>query len=94
MTAEEAYTETSVTVQTEAVDSVQKDTPVWAFLLAGIAAMVLIYIVTIYLPKIAAAVDRLFGRENKETPPPKAEEYRVNDIYEGEKSLEDEDKKE
>ncbi|MGN1105690.1 MAG: hypothetical protein ACI4RH_03500, partial [Huintestinicola sp.] len=75
-------------------DTTPNASPVWAMLLAGIAAMVLIYIVTISLPKIVAAVDRLFGRENKETPPPKAEEYRVNDIYEGEKSLEDEDKKE
>lgn len=94
MTAEEAYTEISVTGQTEAAaDSVQKDTPVWALLLAGIAAMVLIYIVTVYLPKIAAAVDRLFGRENKETPPRSEEEYKVYDIYEGEKNLDDEEDK-
>ncbi|MGN0637351.1 MAG: hypothetical protein ACI4J0_03175 [Huintestinicola sp.] len=90
MTAEEAYTETSATDRSEPVPgSAETGTPVWALLLAGIAAMVLIYIVTVFLPKIAAAVDRLLGRENKETPPPKEEEYRVCDIYEGEKDLDD-----
>ena len=54
-------------------------------ILSGLLAMVLIYLVTAFLPKIAAAVDRLLGREKKETPPIKAEEYEVCDIYEGEK---------
>lgn len=95
MTAEEAYTETTVTEQSEAVGgSAQNAAPAWAMLLSGIAAMVLICIVTVYLPKIAAAVDRLFGRENKETPPQSEEEYKVCDIYEGEKNLPDDDKKE
>ncbi|WP_432650633.1 hypothetical protein [Huintestinicola sp.] len=95
MTAEEAYTETSVTEQSEAVQgNAQNSAPGWAMLLSGIAAMVLICIVTVYLPKIAAAVDRLLGRENKETTSPKEEEYKVYDIYEGEKNLPDDDKKE
>lgn len=95
MTAEEAYTETPVTEQSEAVQgSTQNTAPAWAVLLAGIAAMVLIYIVTICLPKIAAAVDRLLGRENKETLTQNEEEYKVYDIYEGEKNLPDDDKKE
>lgn len=58
--------------------------PAWAMLLAGLAAMILIYLVTVFLPKIAAAVDKLLGRENKDAPPPNAEEYKVRDIYEGE----------
>lgn len=95
MTAEESNTEISVTEPGEAAaDSAHNDAPGGAVLLAGIAAMVLIYIVTVCLPKIAAAVDRLLGRENKATPFPKEEEYKVYDIYEGEKNLEDsEDKK-
>ena len=95
MTGEEAYTETTVTEQSEAVGgSAQNAAPAWAMLLSGIAAMVLICIVTVYLPKIAAAVDRLLVRENKETPPQNEEEYKVCDIYEGEKNLHDDDKKE
>ena len=58
--------------------------PAWAMLLAGLAAMILIYLVTIFLPKIAAAVDKLLGREKKDIPSPNAEEYKVRDIYEGE----------
>ena len=93
MTAEEAYTETSVAAQSENVpDSAQNSAPGWAVLAAGLAAMVLIYIVTVNLPKIAAAVDRLLGRENKETPPESEDNYKVYDIYEGEKNLPDNDK--
>lgn len=95
MTAEEAYTETPVTGQSEAVsDSAQNAAHGWAVLLTGLAAIVLIYIVTVNLPKIAAAVDRLLGRENKGTPTQNEEEYKVYDIYEGEKNLPDDDKKE
>lgn len=95
MTAEEAYTETPSPEQSEAVpDSAANTAPGWAVLLAGLAALVLIYIVTVFLPKIAAAADRLLGRENKEAPPRSEEEYRVYDIYEGENDLDDEDKKE
>ena len=54
-------------------------------ILSGLLAMALIYLVTAFMPKIAAAVDRLLGREKKETPPITAEEYEVCDIYEGEK---------
>ena len=93
MTAEEAYTEISVTETDEAVsDSAQNAASGWTVPAAGIAAMVLIYIVTVFLPKIAAAVDRLLGRENKEPPPRNEEEYKVCDIYEGEKNLDDEKK--
>ena len=58
--------------------------PAWAMLLTGLAAMILISLVTVFLPKIAAVVDKLLGRETKDTPPPNAEEYKVRDIYEGE----------
>lgn len=54
-------------------------------ILSGLLAMVLIYLVTAFMPKIAAAVDRLLGIEKKEAPPIKAEEYEVCDIYQGEK---------
>ena len=92
MTAEETYTETTLAEQNEAApDSAENAAPVWAMLIAGIAAMVLIYIVTVFLPKIAAAVDRLLGREKKETPSQSEEDYRVYDIYEGEKKLDDDE---
>lgn len=79
----EAYTETSAEVQTDAVsDAADGGTPVWAFLISAVIAMSLIYIVTVYLPKIAAMADRLIGRDKKEEVPVKAEDYKVNDIYE------------
>ncbi len=52
--------------------------------------MVLIYIVTVNLQKIAAKVDKLLGREQKPEAPIKSEDYKVNDIYEVQK---DDDKK-
>lgn len=78
----ETYTETSVTAQTGTAPSTADGTPVWAFLVSAIAAMVLIYIVTVNLPKIAAKADKLLGRDKNEELPVKAEDYKVNDIYE------------
>lgn len=69
-------------------------------IIAGVAAMILIVIVTVTLPKIAAFVDRLFGREKAKPPAPcperVEENYKVYDIYEGELNHEnnDNDKKE
>lgn len=68
--------------------------PAWAMLLTGLAAMILIYLVTVFLPKIAAAVDKLLGREKKGIRPEAAETYKVYDIYEGEKNSEDENEDE
>ncbi len=66
-----------------------------AALLMGLLAMVLIYLVTELMPKIAAAVDRLFGIKGEKPPPAAAGDYKVKDIYEGEKNLDDDtDKKE
>lgn len=81
----EAFTETSASAQSDAAPNTSDGTPVWAFLVSAIAAMVLIYIVTANLPKIAAKVDKLLGRDKKEEPPVKAEDYKVNDIYEVQK---------
>lgn len=63
----------------------------------AVLAMVLIYIVTANLQKIAAAVDRLLGRKPDDSAasgvepiPERVEEnYRVKDIYEGEMNLDD-----
>lgn len=78
-------------------------------LITGIIAMVLIYLVTTFLPKMAAAVDKAWdsisGRKKKNIPDDKAEpsparvedNYKVYDIYEGEMNLDDynkDDKKE
>ena len=68
----------------------------------GVLAMTLIYAVTVFLPKIAAAVDRLMGKKQEEFPecdaepsPARVEDnYKVYDIYEGELNLDDNDKKE
>ena len=86
----ETYTETSAQTPSDAAPNTADGTPVWAFLVSAIVAMVLIYIVTANLPKIAAKVDKLLGRDKKEEPPVKAEDYKVNDIYEVQK---DDDKK-
>lgn len=85
----EAYTETSASAQPDAAPNTSDGTPVWAFLVSAIAAMVLIYIVTANLPKIAAKVDKLLGRDKKKEPPVKAEDYKVNDIYEARKNDDD-----
>ena len=63
----------------------------------AILAMVLIYIVTANLQKIAGAVDRLLGRKPDDSaasgvePIPERVEgnYKVKDIYEGELNLDD-----
>ncbi len=74
----------------------------------GILAMALIYAVTVFLPKIAAGVDKLLGGkaesgkkqadipdDNAEPSPERVgESYKVYDIYEGEMNLDDYDKKE
>ncbi len=86
----ESYTETSVQTSSDAAPNTADGTPVWAFLVSAIAAMVLIYIVTVNLQKIAAKVDKLLGREQKPESPVKSEDYKVNDIYEVQK---DDDKK-
>lgn len=86
----ETYTETSVQTSSDAAPNTADGTPVWAFLVSAIAAMVLIYIVTVNLQKIAAKVDKLLGREQKTESPVKSEDYNVNDIYEVQK---DNDKK-
>lgn len=86
----ETYTETSVQTSSDAAPNTADGTPVWAFLVSAIAAMVLIYIVTVNLQKIAAKVDKLLGREQKTESPVKSEDYKVNDIYEVQK---DDDKK-
>lgn len=86
----ESYTETSVQTSSDAAPNTANGTPVWAFLVSAIAAMVLIYIVTVNLQKIAAKVDKLLGREQKSETPVKSEDYKVNDIYEVQK---DDDKK-
>ena len=86
----ESYTETSVQTSSDAAPNTADGTPVWAFLVSAIAAMVLIYIVTVNLQKIAAKVDKLLGREQKTESPVKSEDYKVNDIYEVQK---DNDKK-
>lgn len=73
-----------------------------AAVLTGVIAMVLIYIVTANLQKIAAAADRLLGRKpddsaasGTEPIPERVEDnYKVYDIYEGEINLGDNDKKE
>ena len=86
----ESYTETSVQTSSDAAPNTADGTPVWAFLVSAIAAMVLIYIVTVNLQKIAAKVDKLLGREQKPESSVKSEDYKVNDIYEVQK---DDDKK-
>ena len=83
----ETYTETSVQTSSDAAPNTADGTPVWAFLVSAIAAMVL---VTVNLQKIAAKVDKLLGREQKPESPVKSEDYKVNDIYEVQK---DNDKK-
>lgn len=73
-----------------------------AAVLTGVIAMVLIYIVTANLKKIADAVDRLLSHKpddsaasGREPVPERVEgNYKVYDIYEGEKNLGDNDKKE
>lgn len=67
----------------------------------AVLAMVLIYIVTANLQKIAGAVDRLLGRKpddcaasSREPIPERVEDnYKVKDIYEGEMNLDDEENK-
>jgi len=78
----ETYTEASVTTSSDAAPSTADGTPVWAFLVSAIIAMVLIYILTVNLQKIAARVDKLLGRDKKPEAPVKSEDYKVNDIYE------------
>lgn len=67
-----------------------------AALITGILAMVLIYAVTVLLPKIAAAVDKALDIKRSEVPPAPAgdDNYKVKDIYEGELNLDDNDIKE
>jgi hypothetical protein len=87
----EAYTETSAAAQSEAAsDSAESGTPVWSFIVSAIIAMVLICLLTVYLPKIAAAADRLLGRNTSPASgePTKAEDFKVNDIYELHKDTE------
>ncbi|MCM1524862.1 MAG: hypothetical protein NC120_10440 [Ruminococcus sp.] len=66
-----------------------------AVVLTGIIAVTLIYVVTSFLPNIAAAADKLLGRKGGK---PNSEEsgdgYKVYDIYEGEKNLDDDNEKE
>ena len=80
----ETTTETTQPYPAENNPAPAEASPAWAMLLAGLTAMILIYIVAVFLPKIAAAVDKLLGRENKDATPQNAEEYKVRDIYEGE----------
>ena len=70
-------------------------------LITGTIAMVLIYLLTTFLPKMAAAVDKAWdsisGKKKKNIPDDKAEpsparvedNYKVYDIYEGEMNLDD-----
>ena len=70
-------------------------------LITGTIAMVLIYMLTTFLPKMAAAVDKAWdsisGKKKKNIPDDKAEpsparvedNYKVYDIYEGEMNLDD-----
>ena len=80
--------------------SAQADKPVTSAGAAvgmAVLAIVLIYIVTANLQKIAGAVDRLLGRKPDDSAasgvepiPERVEEnYRVKDIYEGELNLDD-----
>lgn len=92
-----AVTEVSVT---EAADAQTNASAGMSLLLAGIA-LVLIYVLTVNLQKIAAAVDKLLGRgmgsDGGKAAPERVrdDEYKVYDIYEGEKNLgENDDKKE
>ena len=75
--------------------------PLGSALITGIIAMVLIYLLTTFLPKMAAAVDKAWdsisGKKKKNIPDDKAEpsparvedNYKVYDIYEGEMNLDD-----
>ena len=73
--------------------------------LLGVIAMALIFAVTVFLPKIAAAVDKVLGRDNgkmqadvpnddaEPSPARVQDDYKVYDIYDGELNL-DKDEKE
>lgn len=78
--------------------------PIGLALILGTLAMVLIYIVTASLPKIAAKVDKLLGRDPAEngkkqddipnddaepSPARVGDNYKAYDIYEGEMNLDD-----
>lgn len=75
--------------------------PLGSALITGTIAMVLIYLLTTFLPKMAAAVDKAWdsisGKKKKNIPDDKAEpsparvedNYKVYDIYEGEMNLDD-----
>ena len=66
-----------------------------SLIMAGIA-LVLIYALTANIQKIAAFVDRLFGKgsDGGKPDPERVGDYKVYDIYEGEMNLDDNDKKE
>lgn len=63
--------------------------------LTGIIAIALIYLVTVFLPKIAAAVDKLLDRNVKKDVQAENEgDYKVYDIYQGELNTQDKNEKE
>lgn len=66
-----------------------------SLIMAGIA-LVLIYALTANIQKIAAFVDKLFGKgsDGGKPDPERVGDYKVYDIYEGEMNLDDNDKKE
>ncbi|MBQ8568123.1 MAG: hypothetical protein IJ446_02785 [Oscillospiraceae bacterium] len=71
------------------------DVTTYIRLLCGIVGiLLLIYVFAELTPKIAAVVDKLLGRENDPAAIPErvqAENYTVRDIYEGERSPDNND---
>ena len=109
--AADTAAETTVAETTAAETSTASGSamPLGSALITGIIAMVLIYLLTTFLPKMAAAVDKAWdsisGKKKENIPDDKAEpsparvedNYKVYDIYEGEMNLDDynkDDKKE
>lgn len=100
--AADTSAETTV-AETTAADTTASGSamPLGSALITGIIAMVLIYLLTTFLPKMAAAVDKAWdsisGKKKKNIPDDKAEpsparvedNYKVYDIYEGEMNLDD-----
>lgn len=101
--AADTAAETTVAETTAAETSTASGSamPLGSALITGIIAMVLIYLLTTFLPKMAAAVDKAWdsisGKKKKNIPDDKAEpsparvedNYKVYDIYEGEMNLDD-----
>lgn len=74
---------------------VRQGTSAAGAVLTGIIAIALIYLVTVFLPKIAAAADKLLDRNvKKDVQAENDGDYKVYDIYQGELNIKDENKKE